>query len=148
MQYAPQRREPLAFHGTGGFSLTLELLIGMTLLLITVLSLFLLFPTSERSVLLADKRSQALHQARMQLEEALTVEYSSLPLGESRIEQLVNHTKRRGVTLQTEFKTRVKVTQPDPNLDVKWVEVMVWWDGDEPEGLNRVTLSSAKGVLW
>ncbi len=148
MQNAPRRRRRTACFPIGGFALSLQFQIGITLLLLALAALFLLYPTSRRSVELADRQGRALHYARTELEEALQSDYSGLMLGERYSEYSEVREKPKGVEPPTVYRVRRRVTRPNSELQVKRIEVVVWWGADRSDGLRRVALCSAKGVYW
>ena len=133
-----------------GISLLLELLLGLTLVSLTLLVLFGVFPMGERAVGQADRTSQASSIARTHMERALGQDYTALSTDPASYEEgddTAFHTKRHGSELSTKFHYRVEVTQPDPDKEVKRLVVTVTW----PNGSDRVetvALQSSKGKLW
>lgn len=144
---ADTRRSIVRRAKAAGVSLTLELLMGLAFLSLAILSLFLLFPSAERMVRLADTRSQALHLARLTMEETLAQSYSALLVGEVDSVIPLSQTQRRGARPTVEYRTRLTISQ-DPDEEIKEIQVLVWWDSEEPKGYNQVLLSSSKGKLW
>ena len=59
------------FRHRGGFALTLELLLGMVVLLLSILALFTLFPSADKAIVNADHRTQALSLARQLMEQQM-----------------------------------------------------------------------------
>ncbi len=133
-----------------GASLILELLLGLSLLLIAMLSLFRLFPTAERATLLSDRSTQAHHMASELLDSQLARHYSAITVGVYEELEPITHTKRRGVELQTEFHTRVDITRPYPGKDIFNIAVEVtWFEGNDPGGKSStVRIESEKGRFW
>ena len=129
-----------------GFALTLELLLGMFLLVLAILALFTLFPTSDRAMANADNRAQALYLARQLMEKTMAEPYASLPVANSSGTQTVQPTLRRGARASLELLYRVEVTQPDPAKEIKDVIVVVSWSRQSRD--SQVTLSGSKGRLW
>ena len=133
------------FRHRGGFALTLELLLGMVVLLLSILALFTLFPSADKAIVNADHRTQALSLARQLMEQQMATPYASLPLGTSNGTQILNHTQRRGAKPDHEYLYAVDVSQPDPSKDVKKVVVQVKWSRQERN--SEVTLVSSKGRM-
>ncbi len=126
----------------------LELLLGMSLILVVLLAIFQLFPVSDRSVNLADRTTQANLIARREMNRQLEKELDELEntTGE---ETISGHTHRRGQSLSTTFVYDVSVTNSvDP--DVKDITVTVRWKTGAAENLREssVRLVSSKGKLW
>jgi hypothetical protein len=130
----------------------LELLLGLSLVCITLLVLFGLFPMGERSVAQADRASQAAAIARSMMERALAQHYDSLlvdPATYAEGDDLVYHTRRHGHELSTSFHYRVEITQPDPAREVKRILVRVSWrQGTGKSREETVAVQSSKGKLW
>lgn len=132
-----------------GGTLLIELLLGMTLLVLIVMAVFALFPMADRAAVNADRATQALQFARRLLNRQMAKEYENLEIGEFEETTTVEHSRRQGVTLQTTFNCKVSVTQPDPARELKRVQVSVRWERGqgETEDLPPVTLESIKGRL-
>ena len=130
----------------GGFALTLELLLGMVVLLLSILALFTLFPSADRAIVNADHRTQALSLARQLMEQQMAKPYASLPVGATSGSQTRDHTQRRGARPAHESLYSVDVPQPDPSKDIKKVVVQVKWSRQERN--SEVTLVSSKGRMW
>lgn len=134
-----------------GVALLLELLLGLTLICITLLVLFSAFPMGERAVGQADRASQAAVLARGHMERAMAEDYSALSVDPATYQQgddTVAHTKRHGNSLSTTFHYLVAVTQPDPGKEIKKVVVTVSWPTGSAGRVEQVTLQSSKGKLW
>jgi Tfp pilus assembly protein PilV len=132
--------------GDRGFALTIELLLGMVLLVLAILGLFTLFPSADKAIVNSDKRTQAIHLARQLMEQQLVTTYDSLAVGEVQGALDSQNTLRRGARATTNFLYKVNVSQPDPAKDVKEVVVTVNWLQSQKN--SEVTLSSTKGRLW
>lgn len=135
---------------SAGYSLMLEVLLGLTIVSLSVLSLLILFPSAERSVTEADVASQANHLARQRLENLLAQGYASLPVGVQQGSVTESNTLRRGARPATLFRYREEITQPDPSRDIKMIRVYVTWSGGDPGDSSqpRVCLVTSKGRFW
>lgn len=132
-----------------GVSLLLELLLGLTLVSLAVLSIFSLFPAADRSVALADRTTQASTLARSLLDQQLQRSYGELstdPASYLQGETSLVHTRRHGQALDTRFRYRVEITQPDLTHEVKRILVTVSWNYGSRE--EKVVLESRKGSMW
>ena len=131
-----------------GYSLLLELLLGLGLVLIVLLAIFQLFPVGDRSVGLADRTTHAHLLARRVMNEQLEVDYADLAdtTGE---ETLSAHTHRRGQDLSTTYVYDVKI-EPVTGVEVKNIVVTVRWkSGSQDQERDAfVRLESARGLLW
>ncbi len=125
----------------------MELLLGLGLMSVAILTLFVLFPSSERSVKLSDNRTQALHLARRLMERKLALGYPDLSIGLEETTESVETTLRRGVRTKLDLKARIEVSQED-SAEVKHIRVTVWWRDSNPGGESQVVLSSSKGKYW
>ena len=132
--------------GLRGFALTLELLLGMFLIVLAIMALFTLFPSSDAALANSDQRSQALHLARELMEQNLATPYDSLSPGTSQGTRDIQSTLRRGARPVHEFLYRVEIVQPDPVKEVKNVTIEVRWTRKDKE--SKVVLSGSKGRLW
>ncbi len=126
----------------------LELLLGMSLILVVLLAIFQLFPVGDRAVDLADRTTHASTIARRIMNEQLEKDYDDLEsfTGE---ETLTGHTLRRGQSLSTTFVHEVTVT-PVSGLDIKNIIVTVRWKSGAANTARNafVRLESARGQLW
>lgn len=125
----------------------MELLIGLGLMAVAILTLFVLFPSSERAVRLSDDRTQALHFARRLMEKKLAQPYTALSAGTESLTETVDTTLRRGVRYKLELKSSVEVT-PGETPETKSIRVTVWWNDSNPGGESQVVLVSSKGKYW
>lgn len=135
-----------------GVSLMVELLLGLALVSMTIMAVFSVFPTADRSVALADRTTQANSIARTLLEQRLELEYSELSTDPASYEEgdipLV-HTKRHGSDLSTTFHYRIEITQPEASHEVKEIAVYVSWPrGSNDEREERVVMQASKGQMW
>ncbi len=130
-----------------GGSLLLEILLGMTLLIMAVMAVFALFPVGDRAVVNSDRSTQAHHLARRLLEEEMSKEYASMPIGSVSGDKVLDHSRRNGVNIQTKFHYEVTIAQPDPDKELKQVVVKVRWErgSSDPRDLAPVVLESMKG---
>lgn len=126
-----------------GYVLLAEVLLGLSLVLIALLTVFHLFISSDSLVSVADQTAQATHLARRILEEELTRPY--LDVQSFVASETVPHGARRGAELRTDFEYQVEVTEPDPAKKVKRVTVRVSW-GLKPR--HQVSLLGSKGEQW
>lgn len=128
----------------------LELLLGMSVLVITILTIFSLFPMADRSVGHADRAAQANYIARSLMEDRLATPYAELALtsvpevGEIALQ----HTQRRGQALTTNFDYTISVTHPYADRQLKRVVVTVGWERGSQDALETVRLECDKGSLW
>lgn len=132
---------------SAGVSLLLEMLLGLGLITVAILTLFVLFPSSEKAVRLSDDRTQALHLARRLLEQKLALNYADLVVGEQQATESLDTTLRRGVRSRLDLHSRVQVSLGEP-AEVKDIRVTVWWADSNPGGESQVVLSSSKGKYW
>lgn len=130
----------------------IELLLGLTLVSMTIMAIFSVFPAADKSVALADRTTQANSIARTLLEQRLELDYSALSTDPASYEEgdipLV-HTKRHGQDLQTTFHYRIEVTQPEPTHEIKEISVYVSWPrGSRDDREEKVVMQASKGQLW
>lgn len=127
-------------------SLLLEILLGMTLLIMAVMAVFALIPVGDRAVVNSDRSTQAHQLARRLLENEMSKDYGALTLGSSTGEKLLEHSRRNGVNISTKFHYEVAVTQPQLDQELKHVLVKVSWEwgGDAKP---PVILESVKGRI-
>ncbi len=127
----------------------LELLLGLSLVLIVLLAIFQLFPVGDRSVDLADRTTQAhLIARRVMNEQLLAVDY--VDLKDTTGEEIVTaHTQRRGQVLSTTFVYDVTIV-PVSGVDIKNIIVTVRWKSGSADNPRDpfVRLESARGILW
>lgn len=139
-----------------GVSLLLELLLGLSLVTVALLTVFHIFWTADASVSLADRTTQAHHLARRLLEETMAKPFDQLSTDPSLSRDdviTVSHTHRRGQALSTDFVYRVEVIQPPsgPTSAPELVDVLVtvsWKQGSA--GLTRdnsIRLQATKGRI-
>lgn len=134
-----------------GLTLLLEALLGLTLVTIVLMVILQLFPVSDRSVGLADRTTQANYIARSLMEKQLATPFIDLELGDTTGEtEVADHTRRKGSSLSTTFTWHVRISQPDPDIDVKEIVVNVAWreGAQNLERMSSVKLQSARGSLW
>lgn len=143
----PSIAVPTGHRRPAGVSLLIELLLGLGLITVAILTLFVLFPSSERAVKLSDDRTQALHLARRLLEQRLALNYADLSVGEQQATESIDTTLRRGNRSRLDLQSLVQVTIGEP-AEVKNIRVTVWWTDSNPGGENQVVLSSSKGKYW
>lgn len=133
-------------------ALIIELLLGFTLVTLGLVSVFSLFPLSERSAVLADQTEQARRLAEARLQDELGQPYSMMALGTSESDEEVQHSLRRGATLRTVFHTKVEVTKPYSGQEIYRVAVTVTWPkakgSDALDSNGGVRLDGEKGALW
>lgn len=131
-----------------GYSLMLELVLGMSLVLVVLLAIFQLFPVGEKAVDLADRTTHAHSIARRLMNEELEKEYDEIKdfSGEERI---ASHTTRRGQPISTDFSYDIKVSE-NTALKMKDIVVTVHWHsgGADQKRDAFVRLQSARGQLW
>ncbi len=125
-----------------------ELLVGFALMAIAVMTIFLLFPSSDRAVMRAARINQAGEIARGLLEEELSQHYTLLALGIREGEVVSHELVRNSQTLTTQYLYRVDVHQPDPALAVKEVKVEVYWLEGQDERRHGTVLQGSKGEFW
>ncbi len=130
-----------------GVALLMELLIGLGLIVVSILTLFVLFPTSERAIRLSDDRTQALHLARRLVERHLALKYSELDVGTVENSESIETTLRRGVRTKLDLKYRVDIAQKS-GAECKDIRVTVWWNDSNPGGESQVVLDASKGKYW
>ncbi len=128
----------------------LEVLLGFSLILMALLAVFRLFPTSERAVVLSDRTAQAYHFATELLDDQLQRHFSALTVGSTEGVKVVQHSLRRGVPIETEFHYRMDITRPYSGRDIYHILVSVSWrDGsNEKPREASVVLEAEKGRLW
>ncbi len=124
----------------------LELLLGFSMLLVVMLSVFQLFPMANASVDLADRTTHANALARELMEKYLNLQYSSLEAGESGQRRIGSHTSRHGASISTEYNYDVTVQLLDPSRDIKEITVVVSWSTSGKA--KRVILQSRRGNQW
>lgn len=129
-----------------------ELLLGLTLVSLTIMAIFSVFPTADRSVALADRTTQANSIARTLLEQRLELDYSELETDPALYEEgeipLV-HTKRHGQELTTTFHYRIEIARPDPAREIKEIVVYVSWPrGADEDPAQQVVMQASKGQMW
>lgn len=131
-----------------GYSLLLELLLGLGLVLIVLLAIFQLFPVGDRSVGLADRTTQANLIARREMNSTLEKPFDEV-VSYSGEETLTGHTHRRGQSLSTTFVYDVKV-EPATEANVKDVVITVRWKTGAADQVRDgfVRIESSKGTLW
>ena len=130
----------------------IELLLGLALVSMTIMAVFSVFPTADRSVAMADRTTQANSIARTLLEQRLELDYSALSTDPASYEEgdipLV-HTKRHGQELSTTFHYRIEVTRPEPTHEIKEIVVYVSWPrGSEETREDSVVMQASKGQMW
>lgn len=128
-------------------SLLIEILLGMSLLMIAVMAIFALFPAADRAVVAADRSSQAHLMARRLMDAELKRDYGSLDVGMDDGTRVLSHSQRMGTPIQTTFHYSVTVTIPDSSRDLKKIEVRVSWEKNSDSRSNSVVLESLKGRL-
>lgn len=126
----------------------LELLLGMSLVVVVLLAVFQLFPLGDRSVGLADRTTHASLIARRVMNEQMGKKYEEL-VNTSGEETITAHTKRRGSELSTTFTYDVQVSDSEVPK-VKDIMVTVAWKvgSDDRSRESQVRLFSSKGELW
>jgi type II secretory pathway pseudopilin PulG len=131
-----------------GMSLMLELLIGFAVLAIAVMSIFLLFPSSDKAVMRAARTNQANELARSILEEATAQDYSALVVGLQ--DGLRNEVtlSRNGQDIRTQFNFEVETTQPDPTRELKNIRVRVFWEVGSDGRERECVLETSKGEFF
>lgn len=128
----------------------LELLLGLSLVSITILAIFSIFPMADRSVSLADRTAQANYIARSLMEERLAKPYDELPvtvtpeLGEVTLQ----HSQRRGQPLSTTYDYQIEISQPLPDRQLKHIVITVGWRRGSFDAARNVRLKCDKGTLW
>lgn len=127
-----------------GFSLLLEVLLGLSLFALAVLFLLRLFPASDASVGQADRVAQATQMARRLMEERLGQQYDQLNVGTVSGKEVVQHASRRGSAISTEYAYQVDVAQVQPSL--KRIQVKIDWQTGPLR--RQVLVESSKGRLW
>ena len=127
-----------------GFSLLLEVLLGLSLFTLAVLFLLRLFPASDASVGQADRVAQATQMARRLMEERLAQQYDLLSVGTVKGTEAVQHASRRGSSIATEYAYEVDVAEVQPSL--KRIQVKVNWQTGPLQ--REVVVESSKGRLW
>ena len=128
----------------------IELLIGFAIVLVALLAVFGLFPTAERSAVLADKSTHAYNFASQVLQNTLAKHYSTLTVGVVEDVEPMAHTLRKGIEAETEFHFRVEITKPYPSKEILNVVVDVTWtegSGDELRP-SAIRLEGEKSRLW
>lgn len=127
-----------------------ELLMGLTLVSLVLIGLLQLFPSAERSVVVADRTTQANHLARKLMEQTLARPYSDLSLGSVQGSTTMAHTQRRGARATVEFLYSVDVTQPEVDREIKEIYVRVEWsEAGSTRGVGpHILLHGSKGNLW
>lgn len=127
-------------------SLLIELLLGMTLLTMAVLTVFALFPAGDRAVVSADRSTQAHQLARRLLEGEMAKSYDELAVGESDDIRTLEHSHRNGNPISTTFQVRTRITQV-AGRELRSVTVEVRWErgSDEQNTAPPVVLTSLKG---
>jgi hypothetical protein len=125
------------------YALLTEVLLGLSLVLVALLTVFHLFVSADSMVAVADQTSQADQLARRVLEEELNRPYDDVEAYTGA--ESVPHVERRGAQLSTNFEYEVDVAQPDLSKNVKLVSVRVSW-GEKPH--HQVSLTGSKGELW
>lgn len=128
----------------------LELLLGLSVVSITILAIFSLFPMADRSVGHADRTAQANYIARSLMEQRLATSYADLiiPPVPERGEVSLQHSQRRGQALSTTFSYQIEVTQPDPAKQLKRIVITVGWHRGSLGAPETVRLECDKGNLW
>lgn len=126
----------------------LELLLGMSLILVVLLAIFQLFPVGEKAVDLADRTTHAHSIARRLMNEQLEKKYDEIK-NDQGSETIASHTTRRGQTISTDFSYDIKVNE-NTALKMKDIIVTVHWHsgGAEQKRDAFVRLQSARGQLW
>lgn len=125
----------------------LELLLGFTLLTVAIFALFALFPTGDKAVMRSVKMTQAQEIARGLMERELLRNYSDLTDGVASGETSASGINRNGVEISTRYLYQVEITQPDPTLRFKDIEVTVSWEEGSEGDTRKVVLNSSKGEL-
>lgn len=140
------RKRRRAFSSKG--SMLIEVLLGMSLLLIAIMAIFALFPVGDRAVANADRSTQAHQLARRMIDTELAKTYENLVPGIP-LEQSVTleHSSRQGTVLKTTFHTRLTIISLEPAQELKRVFVEVRWErGTGIHNLSpAVELESLKG---
>lgn len=111
----------------------LELLLGFTILVIAVFALFAVFPSGDKAVVRSVRMTQAAEIARGLMEEQLTINYSSLVLGETDTQRSSKELTRNGAEVETTYYCKVIVEEPDPTKKYRDIKVEVYWK----EGLQQ-----------
>lgn len=124
-----------------------ELMVGFAILSTAVLTIFLLFPSSDRAAVRALRINQANELARKLLEETTAQHYSLLQPGVTQGALASERLKRNGAELDTEFAYTMEVRQ-DAGAPVKEVQVEVYWLEGVAKQRHSVVLESAKGEFW
>ena len=127
-----------------------QLLLGFSIVLIAVLTVFGVFPVAERATVLSDKSTQAYNLASQILETHLNRHYSTISVGISEQQEPIQHTTRRGVDVETNFFFKSEITKPYPSREILNILVTVSWtegSSDEPRPAE-VRLQAEKGRLW
>lgn len=124
-----------------------ELMVGFAILSTAVLTIFLLFPSSDRAAVRALRINQANELARKLLEETTAQHYSLLKPGKTSGALKSERLKRNGAELDTEFLYTMEVRQ-DGAAPVKEVQVEVYWVEGVAKQRHSVVLESAKGEFW
>lgn len=131
-------------------SLLLEILLGMTLLIIAVMAVFALFPAGDRAVVSADRATQAHHLARRLLETEMSKEYGALTVGLTEGRRQLQHSRRNGVDLSTTLRYQVEISVPEPDRELKRVLVRVSWEKGSGETAVSppIILESVRGRVF
>lgn len=138
-------------------ALLIELLLGLFLVLVALLSVFGLFVLSDKVALRADRLEQARLLAGRLMEQEMAQNFDTVvseaakqavqPAQAIATEEF-SHTKRRGVEVETNFRQKIEVVQKSPRL-YRIVVTVDWLEGSGGSAQRQaVVLEGLKSEQW